>query len=40
MGGLELWLKSENVTCILIHRSKTDGGMLILPELSASISQE
>ena len=29
-----LWLKSrENVTCIPIHRSKTDGGMSILPEL-------
>ena len=36
-----LWLKSEkNVTCIPIHRSKTDGGMSILPEFNAGINQE
>ena len=32
--------KRENVTCIPIHRSKTDGGMSILPEFNAGINQE
>ena len=36
-----LWFKKrENVTCIPIHRSKTNGGMSILPEFNAGINQE
>ena len=32
--------KRESVTCIPIYRSKTDGGMSILPEFNAGINQE
>ena len=36
-----LWFKKPRkmLTCIPIHRSKTDGGMSILPEFNAGINQ-